>query len=35
MARTVHIFARPTVRHANPLMKHAAAKLVGWDLTVV
>ena len=35
MARTVHIFARPIVRHANPLMKHAAAKLVGWDLTVV
>ena len=35
MAKTVHMFAHPIVRHVNPLMKHAAAKLVGWDLIVV
>ena len=34
MAKTVHVSARPIVRHVNPLMEPAAVKLVGWDLTV-
>lgn len=35
LAKTVHNSARLIVRHVNPLMEHAAVKLVGWDRTVV
>lgn len=35
MAKIVHLFAHPIVRHVNPLTENVAAKLVGWDLTVV
>ena len=34
MVKTVYLHARLIVKHVNTLTEHAAAKLVGTDLTV-
>ena len=34
MVKTVYLHARLIVKHVNTLTEHAAARLVGWDLTV-